>query len=252
MENTTVTKKENMISVKELFNRSFAVYKTVFWPAMKMLLVSFLAVIPLVLTIGIYATIYVITPDNNIFMLLNIVLGLLGLAAIIFFIVVMYIAQIAIMIIVQKNDPNLKLKDAFMMAKAKALDFLGTSLLAGLLVLLWMLLLVVPGIIMAIHYTFISWVVLKENLFGMAAIKRSKSLVKNYWWAVAGRTILPTIIIMVIFGILSSFMVSEDGSGQKSYDFISQVFSWVATPFFVAYSYNMYKSLVKIKDNKQV
>lgn len=244
----TENKKEKMISVGDLFNKSFAVYKTVFWAVIKMLLAPWLALIPVGIIAFLGALVYFFVNNDNIANGLYLVLVVLGVAAILFFIVVMYIARIAANIIVQHNNPKLTFKEAFMMAKAKAWTFLGTSLLATLFIFLWTLLLVIPGIIMGIYYAFVTWMVLEENLSGSQALKRSKSLVKGYWWAVFGRLILPSSVLLVALGILSFFMVAEDGTGQSSYDLISQIISLAATPFFIAYSYNIYKSLRAIKD----
>jgi len=245
-------KKEKMISVSELFEKSFAVYKTIFWPVIKISLAPLLTLIPVVVLGVLAVLVYYFVPNYSVANTSYIILGILGVVDLAFFIVVMYIARIASLIIVKNNDPKLKLKEAFMMAKSKAWIFLGTSLLATLFIFLWLLLFIIPGIIMSLYYTFVSWIVLEEGLSGSQALKRSKHLVKGYWWDVFGRSILPTIIIGFILGMLSGFMVGEDGSGQASYDFITQIISLVTAPFFLAYSYYMYKSLVNIKNKPQV
>lgn len=259
MSETTINQPVKMISIKELFKKSVAVYPTVFWKTIKMLLLPLLASIPLAIIAVLIGLVNYASPITSVANVLYIILGVLGAVAVIFFVIVMYIAQIGAMIIVQKNDPQILIKDTFLLAKSKAWKFLTTSLWACLFIFLWMLLLIIPGLVMMVYYTFIAWAILDEGLSGRAALKRSKALVKNYWWAVFWRTILPTIVIGVVFGILGDKLLPPTTPGvptpytpgRAAYDFLTQIISWVITPFFVAYSYNMYKSLKAIKD-KQV
>src|SRR3989339_484100 len=258
MSETTINQPAKMISIKELFKLSLAVYPTVFWKTIKMLLLPLVAFIP----VGILAILIVLVEDASpaagMSNFLYVILGLLGTVATIFFLIVMYIAQIGAMIIVQKNDPQILIKDTFLLAKSKAWKFLTTSLWAGLFVFLWMLLLIIPGLVMMVYYTFIAWMVLEEGLSGKAALKRSKGLVKDYWWAVFWRIVLPAIVIGIVFGTLGAKLLPPTTPGvptpytpgRAAYDFLTQIISWVITPFFVAYSYNMYKSLKAINDKQ--
>ena len=258
MSETTINQPAKMISIKELFKLSLAVYPTIFWKTFKILILPLLVLVPVGIIISLTALVNYASLNANLETALFVVLAVLGLVGVIFFIVVMYIAQIAAMIVVQKNDPHLGVKEALLLAKGQAFSFLKTSLLAGLFVLLWALLFIIPGLVMCIYYTFISWAVLSEGLSGKKALERSKDLVRNYWWAVFWRSILPTIIIGIVFGILSAMLVPpatpgmpvEYTAGQRINDLLTQIISLVITPFFVAYSYNMYKSLVAIKDKK--
>lgn len=258
MSETTINQPVKMISVEELFKKSFAVYPTIFWKAIKMFLLPLAALVPVAVIALLVAIVNYASVAANISTILYVILGLLGVVAIIFFVIVMYIAQIGAMIIVQKNDQNMLIKDTFLLAKSKAWKFFTTSLWACLFLFLWTLLFIIPGLVMAIYYTFIAWMVLEEGLSGKAALKRSKALVKDYWWAVFWRSALPAVIVGIFFGVLSSMLVppatpgvpTPYNSGKATYDFLSQIISWVITPFFVAYSYNMYKSLKAIKDKK--
>lgn len=57
--------------------------------------------------------------------------------------------------------------------------FVGASILAGLIVFVGILLLVVPGIIAAILFTFVGYVVIEEKLGPLDALKRSRDLTKG-------------------------------------------------------------------------
>ena len=72
---------------------------------------------------------------------------------------------------------------------------IGTSMLAGLILLGLTLLLIVPGIIWGVYYTFFVYVVALRSEGGKSALDYSKSLVKGHWWKVAGITaVLATLV----------------------------------------------------------
>lgn len=74
-----------------------------------------------------------------------------------------------------------------------------TSLLAGLIVFGGLLLLIVPGLIFAIWYSFAYYTVILENARGMQALRASKALVVGRWWAILWRIL----VIGFVFGLLS-------------------------------------------------
>jgi hypothetical protein len=75
---------------------------------------------------------------------------------------------------------------------------LGTSLLTGLVVFVFLLALIIPGIIAAVSYCFVGQVVVLEGLSGMAALNRSHSLALGYRWRIFG--------IMFLIGFLQGIL----------------------------------------------
>lgn len=75
-----------------------------------------------------------------------------------------------------------------------------TSFLVTLIVLGGALLLIIPGIIFAVWYSFTSYVVIFEGVHGLDALRASKSLVVGRWWPVVWRLAITTLV----FGFLSS------------------------------------------------
>lgn len=73
-----------------------------------------------------------------------------------------------------------------------------TSLLTSLIVLLGGLLLIIPGIIFAIWYSFTYYAVILDNVRGMEALRVSKAAVKGQWWSVLWRWL----VIAAILGLL--------------------------------------------------
>ena len=71
---------------------------------------------------------------------------------------------------------------------------LGAVIPAGLLIALGTVCLVIPGLVLAFLFIFVSPVVLVEGLGGRAALRRSVELVKSDWLRVA--------LVALVFGVL--------------------------------------------------
>jgi hypothetical protein len=80
--------------------------------------------------------------------------------------------------------------------------YLWVAVLSAVVVMGGMMLLVVPGIIVSIMIAFSVFVLMREGVRGMAALRRSRSLVQGYWWAVFGRSVLFSIVtFFIVFGV---------------------------------------------------
>lgn len=66
--------------------------------------------------------------------------------------------------------------------KEKWIDILVASVLVGLIVFACSLLFVVPGIIMALAYSFVLYLVVDKGLKGKEALKKSRAMMKGYKW----------------------------------------------------------------------
>lgn len=85
-----------------------------------------------------------------------------------------------------------------------------TGLVGGIIVALLSLLLIIPGIIWLVYYSFIFYVAALRNLAGKRALDYSKSLVEGQWWRVAGITLLigffnfvAIMVVSIPFAIIS-------------------------------------------------
>ncbi len=144
----------------------------------------------------------------------------------------------AVLISAVKETPKeWQVKEAFKEGRSKFLPFLIASILVSLVVGVGFLLLIIPGIIFSVWLTFVSYTVICEDKRNFGALKRSKELVKGYWWQVLGRIICLS-VIMVICSFLSQLIFQVFGA---------IVFSVLSSPFGVVYSYLIYKDLRRIK-----
>ncbi len=167
---------------------------------------------------------------------------LLFAVGLVILILINLVAMAGMFVAFRDSQEKLEVKEIFNRAKKNIGGYFWVSLLTGILVMLWSLLLIIPGIIFGIYYTLATWVFFKEGKRGMAAIKRSKELIKDYWWAVFGRLILVVILLLVATSIIQSVLPAN------SAQFAGNIIGWLFGPFMIAYQYHMYKSLVGIKD----
>lgn len=228
-----------MSSISVLFQKALEIYKFNFWKFMGLMLLPVLCTFALGAVIGIFGIFGIFSIDSigSTLSILMIVIMLLFLIGLIF---VSIVAQASMLILVRDSEKNLSFKELLMEGKKYAVDLFVVKFFVGLLVLLWMLLFIIPGLIMGIYYSLVGWVLIYEGLTGFKAIKRSKELVKDYWWAVFGRLLavwggyyLLTIIPAVLELEVLSFLVS--------------ILSFAIAPFFVVYSCFIYWDLVRIK-----
>lgn len=237
-----------LIPISELFSKSFALSKVIFWKIIAMTIIPVLSFIPMVVIMLLFFLVVYFSPKLGMIasMTLYSILGILALAALFFAIFVNIIGQVGTYLIIKNKDSNPKVWETFKAARVQAISFFETNILASVFIFLWFLLLIVPGFIMAIYYAFVAWVFIFEGLKNKAAMRRSKELVKGQWWAVFGRLALLVIPLWLIFFVPVLF-IEEKSSAARAYSSISDVFSLIIAPFSLAYSYHIYKSLVDLK-----
>jgi hypothetical protein len=106
---------------------------------------------------------------------------------------------------------------------------LWVMILAGLIIFGGYLLLIIPGIILAIYFSFVVFVAVVEKKGGVDALWRSKEIVSGHFWRVLGITLL--------VGLLTG--LANQVAGPLAYLFL--------TPFWTAILYYLYKDLKEIR-----
>jgi hypothetical protein len=115
------------------------------------------------------------------------------------------ISQAVILYVVAQEyiDRPATLGQAFSYALSRFGSLLGSVILAGLITFLGFLAFCIPGIYLGVLYSFVSQVVVLENLSGMNALNRSKQLVSGHWGRVFGVIFLIQIVIAVIGNLIT-------------------------------------------------
>jgi len=169
------------------------------------------------------------------------VAGLLFIALMVVYVLLYAWIQGAFILLFSKEEAEPNIRTVITEAKQFIGPLWWASILVGLIVIVGMFLLVIPGIIFAIWYSFTIMVVVLEGLRGTDAMRKSKSYVQGRWWGVFGRLILLSIVV----GIASSIVDNIFGS-FGSYSgalFSSLATAFIFTPFAIAYQYLFYRSI---------
>jgi len=133
------------------------------------------------------------------------VAGLLFLFAFLLVVILQQIASAAILRVIFEEyiDRRISLDQALNYAFGRFGALLGTSILSGIVVFLYSLLLLIPGIVCAMSYAFVAQVVVLEGLSGSAALDRSHRIALGYRWRIFG--------ILLLLGIMHAVIVNGLG-----------------------------------------
>ncbi len=150
----------------------------------------------------------------------------------------------------QKIDKkSCDLKEAITFGFNKLMPALGTMILLFIFVFLLSLLLIIPGIIFAVYWTFALYVVIFKNVSGNSALSQSKELVQNRWWKTLGFLFIIGLIPTLIGFIAIMLLPPLSGTITIISSFISTVINAFAivgtTLLFLNYDKNRLKVVRK-------
>ena len=122
---------------------------------------------------------------------------ILSLCSIIFYL----IYQIAIVRTIDsaKQKTNLSIASAYQEAFSLLGPYLAVVLRVALRVILWTFLLVVPGIVFGIFYSFANMAFLLDGKKGYGALVSSKQLVKPFFWKLIGNSLVAALILIPVY-----------------------------------------------------
>lgn len=90
--------------------------------------------------------------------------------------------------------------------------FIGPMIFVGILnailVFAGTLLLIIPGIIFGVWFTFAYYTILFENKKGVEALKTSKAMVVGRWWAIFWRLLIPNLFFGIIIVFASDILTA--------------------------------------------
>lgn len=154
----------------------------------------------------------------------------------------------AAMILLIKNDYK-SAKESFVASRKYFWGYVWVSIITTVIVGLWSLLLIIPGVIFAVYYMLANYTFFMEDKKGMMALRRSKELVKGYWGEVLGRSAfigLAAAIISFIMNFPMSFL-KEASIEYILYNIFTNAIWALLAPIIIIYTYYIFRDLVKIK-----
>jgi len=84
------------------------------------------------------------------------------------------------------NGNELTLRDVFLKACSRWWAFIKSTFLSGIIILLFTLLFIIPGIVRSIQYAFVSYAVSIRDVSGKKALEYSRSVTDGQRWRVFG------------------------------------------------------------------
>lgn len=178
-------------------------------------------------------------------------LGVVGMIAAIFLFVVVIVviqtwSQTALLYAIKDGLENIGVMESFRRGWHKILSFWWVSVLFMAVILGGTLLLVVPGIIVAVFVSLSVYVVVAEDEKGMAALLKSREYVRGRWWGVFGRLLFLFAFSMIVSWILA-FVVALLNVPLIATPIINLVSLLFLTPLYVIYLFLMYGNLKSLR-----
>lgn len=132
------------------------------------------------------------------------------------------IATMSVAYLVERSllEQDVTWKDALRLGFSRWPSAIGTGLLAGIILLGLFLLLIIPGIIWSVYYSFWLYVVALRHVGGSTALSYSKSLVKGQWWRVLGIQ-----LVLGLIGFVVGFLITWPSTQLPDNPFLDLVFN---------------------------
>lgn len=240
-------KREKLTPVLDNFEAAVKVW----WKNLKKIVMIYLwglmyAFVPLVIIAVLLGVNYWLGDSAGVALrLVTVVIAVLGFLLSMYFLIRAYIS----IFLFVKHDFSGKEKELFRESRRFFWPYFGLVLLTIIFVILWSLLLIIPGIIYSVLYSFACYALFFEDKRGMAAIRRSVKLATGYFWPILGRFLFVGVIVWV-FSVIVAIPLSfadENSIFASLWSGVLQVVNLLVGPIVLFYTYNIYRELVKIK-----
>jgi len=192
-----------------LFSQTWSIYKKRFFTLMLIMLVPIIVIASLsaFLAIGSTSLIFFIYSKFSLGGLA--ILPMILIAAIFIGIFILFIqlwGPLALMYAVSHNEERMGFIQAYKISLSKMRPFSWLLFLVCFITLGGFALLIVPGIIFSILFTFAIFIFINEDLRGMNALLKSRDYIKDIWWSVLSRLLvvgLLSFIISLLIGLIT-------------------------------------------------
>ncbi|GAF01737.1 hypothetical protein [Saccharicrinis fermentans] len=172
------------------------------------------------------------------------------------------LAYCYVVLYVEKGAGNVDVKDVWAKFTSLFASYIGFNILSGLVVILALVALIIPGLYVMIPLSLILITKTAENKGFGDSFSRCFYLVKNHWWQTFGLLFIASIIMLIlsaVFGVPAGIIAGTQGILQEnvtgvSFPFmitavISTIGTAIVTPLPSIVISFQYYSLVEHKDN---
>ncbi len=166
---------------------------------------------------------------------------------------------VSLVFAVHERRQGIVWRDALAKGKKTILSYWWISVLQGLITAGGLLLFIVPGLIVSVWFSLVSYVLVAEGKKGMTALLYSKHLVSGYWWQAFGRfvvlgaVVLSVALLFLAVGLGTGLFHLEDLTKTDEpalpspvgaiVQFLRTGFQWLLAIFVVIFGYLLYASL---------
>ena len=148
-------------------------------------------------------------------------------------------SQVALLAAIQGSDEGVGVRESYARGGKKFFSYLWICIILSFVLLGGFLLFIIPGIVMSGLFSLALFTLIAEDKRGMDALMRSRQLVRGNWWAVLGRIICVSLLVIIVSVILD--LTGIEGLG----DLVSGI---ILSPFVVVYMFLVYRHLKAAKD----
>lgn len=239
-----------MDNLGELFNKTFQIYKKRIWVFLGIAVIPvlvYLLFIPFFLLPLFFNLSFIAFYKSLGLILLPVTLSIMVILGIIAFVVNLW-GSVALLYAIKEREQEIGIKESFAKAWHKIFSYFWVSILTGLIAMAGFLLFIIPGIIFSIWFSLAAYVLVSEDLKGMKALRRSKQLIKGYWFKVFWRFIVLGFLITIIYIVFSSpisfiSVLLNIPFAQN----ITNIINIFITPFSLAFTFLIYENLKQLK-----
>jgi hypothetical protein len=232
---TTLQNDKKLIPISFLFRKSFEIYRQKF----NIFLAIGLINMPLFVVSVIYNSLFSlksmesISSNMPLFVLTGFIFFIISVAASI----ITIWSQLAMATSLHGDGLKMNVRELLAFAWLRLDSFLWVYFLVGIIILGGMIALVIPGIIFSVWFSLSLYVFLFENIKGTDALKKSKNLVKHYWWRVFSRFFMLGMFVFLVSVVTGwSLLVG------------TLINTFFLMPFAVVYGYLIYEDLAKMNN----
>jgi uncharacterized membrane protein len=170
------------------------------------------------------------------------------------FAILMLITIIAILwstvaLVMAIKEDGISIGESYRKANPFILPYIWVNILVGLLVLLGLILLIIPGILFAFWYSLSQYILLDQNVRGMQALRKSKEYMKGNIGAVFWRGLAGGILIAIPIIVLSA-IITASSAPQQVENVLTNIISFTITPIGTVYAFYIYKAVKAKKESE--
>ena len=270
MKNEKTASVGELSSVTTLFDKAWDLYKKVFITLMRVniLPVAILAYLSIItaLATAYYKSVIMVTDKFNTaeqFKFFALMLGFFCVSVLISSLV--YIAQIKTIEQIDSNNEKFRGKtrgviykqilEIYKSSAASVSSYIWIAILATLSIFVGFVLLVVPGIVVAVWFCLAPFVLILEHKKGKEALVKSKDYIRGLWTPIFTR-IVAIVAFMFLIGfaraVFQIFLNTIFGAGLNDRFIVDIIFQSIISPFFIVYMYILYKDVVAVRQADSV